>query len=158
MPCYIIVILIEVVPHRQIQVLLLNRMGNGNIAVDYWCSKMQQKPLLHFHRKFIYVKFVKSWIKIYRYAQSTVKTSFLSFAFIPSYYIWLWRVLNIILPIDLYIHLNNAENILRHIKKLWYFCEVWNILNANICIMYFYWQKTCGLSTRWTCYCMCVSR
>ena len=131
MPCFIIVILIGV-PHRQFQVLLLNRVGNDNIAVDYWCSKMQQKPFLHSHRKFIYVKFVKSWIKIYRYAQSTVKTSFLSFAFIPSYYIWLWRVLNIILPIDLYIHFNNAENILWHIKKLWYFCEVWNIFSMQI--------------------------
>lgn len=117
MPCFVIVILIEV-PHRQIQVKLLNRIGNDNIAVDYWCSKMQQKPFPHSHRKLIYVKLVKSWIKIYRYAQSTVKTPFLSFAFIPSYYIWLWRVLNIILPIDLYIHFNNAENILWHIKKL----------------------------------------
>ena len=34
MPCFIIVILIGV-PHRQFQVLLLNRVGNDNIAVDY---------------------------------------------------------------------------------------------------------------------------
>ena len=145
MPCFIIIILIGL-PHRQIQVLLLNRMGNDNILpLITDAEKCNKNPFFNLVGNSSMSNLSKVELRYIVMPKVLWRPPFLSFAFIPSYYIWLWRVLNIILPIDLYIHFNNAENILWHIKKLWYFCEVWSFLNANIWIfsyrMYYYWQK-----------------